>query len=171
MLLQTRKVDLSPYRAWNCISGDHDYGHMLSSLPGLFLPTGLGDLMSVSSLRLGGFVVRSGWLPIRKRDQKGEFLWDVTLTWSHLRGLSRMYLHCQFSWGTVLVPVTPWYRAESQRYISTVYLPGEFGIPSQEKTEELGLKVKEYPGLAHSAFPEELEDLPMFFRRVIPASQ
>ncbi|KAI6133508.1 Phospholipase/carboxylesterase [Pisolithus thermaeus] len=124
------------------VLGGFSQGGAMSLLTGL-----------TSSSRLGGLVVLSGWLPIRNEIKKRLASHAPSLPIFMGHGASDPLVPCRIA------------------KISAEYLSGELGIASQEKVGEPGLTFKEYPGLVHSASPEELEDVAVFLRRVIPASQ
>lgn len=105
-----------------------------------------------SPVKLGGLVALSGWLPIRDEIKKLAL---------HTPSLPIFMGHGAED------PIVPVSIAE----LSARYLSEEFGVASQEKIGEPGLKFKEYPGLGHELSEQELKDVAAFLRHVVPESQ
>ncbi|KAI6039824.1 lysophospholipase I [Pisolithus marmoratus] len=101
------------------------------------------------SLKLGGLVVLSGWLPIRDEIKKRLASHAPTLPIFMGHGVDDPIVSCRLA------------------KLSAQYLSEELGVSSQERVGEPGLKFKEYPRLGHSASEQELEDVAEFLRHVL----
>ncbi|PFH49264.1 hypothetical protein AMATHDRAFT_148040 [Amanita thiersii Skay4041] len=121
------------------VLGGFSQGGAMSLLTGL-----------TSERKLAGLAVLSGWLPLHKKIQAmvSQHALSTPIFWGH---------------GTADPLVKYQMCKDSVDYLTTV-----IGIPKATQGDNKGLKCIPYEGMAHVAFPEELDDLKSWLKNVIP---
>ncbi|EJD01534.1 Phospholipase/carboxylesterase [Fomitiporia mediterranea MF3/22] len=124
------------------VLGGFSQGGAMSLLTGL-----------TSERKLTGIAVLSGWLPLRSK--------FVSMMSDHAKKLPIFWGH-----GTNDPLVRPEIANASRQF-----LEDQMGIKGASKEDPTGLEFHPYPGLEHSAAPEEIGDLGSWLKRVVPQTE
>ncbi|KAJ7748484.1 Phospholipase/carboxylesterase [Mycena maculata] len=129
------------------VIGGFSQGGTMSLLTGL-----------ISSHHLGGVAVLSGRLPLKDKDGKYPKLKEL---------VSPHATSVPIFWGHGSADTMISY---SMGRFSADLLTSEIGVPTAPNTEEAkGLTFKTYNGMGHSVGPQEIKDLGVWLKKVLPA--
>lgn len=135
-----KEIDETGFHSSRIVLGGFSQGGAMSLLTGL-----------TAQSKLGGLIVLSAWLPLRRELKK--------MLTPHATSLPVFWGHGA---DDALVP-----HSVARRSVEC--LTQDFGFPSQNETGPgSGLQFMTYPELNHSASDEELDDVVEFLEHVVP---